>query len=50
MRRALCSAAATQQAGQEGVILRFVFWHSLALALLMGALVMFKRTFDGIDP
>jgi lactate permease len=34
------SAAATQQAGQEGAILRFVFWHSLALAGLMGLLVM----------
>ncbi len=36
------SAAATQQAGQEGAILRFVFWHSLALALLMGLLVLFQ--------
>jgi lactate permease len=34
------SAAATQQPGQEGTILRFVFWHSLALALLMGGLVL----------
>jgi lactate permease len=34
------SAAATGQSGQEGPILRFVFWHSLALALLMGALVL----------
>jgi lactate permease len=34
------SAAATQQPGQEGAILRFVFWHSLILALLMGALVL----------
>jgi lactate permease len=36
----IVSAAATQQPGQEGAILRFVFWHSLALALLMGLLVM----------
>ncbi|MFL5341776.1 MAG: L-lactate permease [Gemmataceae bacterium] len=36
------SAAATQQAGQEGAILRFVFWHSLALAILMGGLVMLQ--------
>jgi lactate permease len=36
------SAAATQQPGQEGAILRFVFWHSLALAVLMGLLVMFQ--------
>ena len=34
------SAAATQQAGQEGAILRFVFWHSVLLALLMGVLVL----------
>jgi lactate permease len=34
------SAAATQQPGREGEILRFVFWHSLALAALMGGLVM----------
>jgi lactate permease len=34
------SAAATQQPGQEGAILRFVFWHSLMLAGLMGLLVL----------
>ena len=34
------SAAATQQPGQEGAILRFVFWHSLVLAVLMGLLVL----------
>jgi lactate permease len=36
------SAAATQQPGREGEILRFVFWHSLALAALMGCLVMLQ--------
>jgi lactate permease len=36
------SAAATQQPGQEGQILRFVFWHSIALAALMGGLVMLQ--------
>jgi lactate permease len=36
------SAAATQQPGQEGPILRFVFLHSVALALLMGLLVMLQ--------
>jgi len=35
-------AAATGQIGQEGSILRFVFWHSVALALLMGAVVMLQ--------
>jgi lactate permease len=34
------AAAATQQHGQEGQLLRFVFWHSLALALLVGLLVL----------
>ena len=34
------SAAATGQPGQEGSILRFVFWHSLLLAVLMGLLVL----------
>jgi lactate permease len=34
------AAAATQQPGQEGPILRFVFWHSLILAVLMGLLVL----------
>jgi lactate permease len=34
------SATATQQPGQEGAILRFVFWHSLILAILMGVLVL----------
>ena len=34
------AAAATGQHGQEGAILRFVFWHSLILAVLMGLLVM----------
>jgi lactate permease len=36
------SAAATQQPGQEGAILRFVFRHSLLLAILMGLLVMMQ--------
>jgi lactate permease len=36
------SAAATQQHGQEGAILRFVFWHSLALAVLLGLLVLLQ--------
>jgi lactate permease len=36
------AAAATQQPGQEGPILRFVFWHSLILAVLMGGLVMLQ--------
>jgi lactate permease len=34
------AAVATKQHGQEGAILRFVFLHSLVLAVLMGVLVM----------
>ncbi len=34
------SAAATNQSGGEGQILRFVFWHSVALACLMGLLTL----------
>ncbi len=36
------ASVATQQHGQEGKILRFVFVHSLILALLMGLLVLFQ--------
>jgi lactate permease len=34
------AAAATGQHGGEGPILRFVFWHSLILAILMGLFVL----------
>ncbi|MFL6280972.1 MAG: L-lactate permease [Vicinamibacterales bacterium] len=36
------ATASTGQAGQEGRILRFVFWHSVALAVIMGAIVMLQ--------
>jgi len=36
------AAVATQQNGQEGPILRFVFLHSVILALLMGGLVFLQ--------
>jgi lactate permease len=36
------STAATGQTGEEGRILRFVFWHSVALASIMGAIVMLQ--------
>ncbi len=36
------STASTGQVGQEGRILRFVFWHSVALATLMGIIVMLQ--------
>ena len=36
------AAVATEQHNQEGPILRFVFWHSLILAILMGLLVLLQ--------
>jgi lactate permease len=33
------ASTATESYGQEGTILRFVFWHSLALAVLVGVFV-----------
>jgi lactate permease len=36
------STASTGQVGDEGRILRFVFWHSVALATLMGIIVMLQ--------
>jgi lactate permease len=34
------ASIATNQSGHEGEILRYVFWHSLVLAMLVGVLVM----------
>jgi lactate permease len=36
------STASTGQVGQEGRILRFVFWHSIALASIMAIIVMLQ--------
>ena len=36
------ASTATNWFGHEGMILRFVFWHSLALACLVGVLVMLQ--------
>ena len=36
------ASTATQWYGHEGDILRWVFWHSLALASLMGVLVFLQ--------
>lgn len=39
--QSICIAtAATNQVGNEGLIFRFVFWHSVALAAIVGVLVM----------
>jgi lactate permease len=40
--QSICIAtAATNQVGNEGSIFRFVFWHSVALAAIVGMIVMF---------
>ncbi len=45
------SASTTGQSGQESQILRFVFWHSLALACLMGIVVLLQAyVFTGMAP
>jgi len=36
------ASVATNYQGKEGVILRYVFWHSIALASLVGVLVMLQ--------
>jgi lactate permease len=33
------AAAATGEGGSEGAILRAVFWHSIALAMIVGLIV-----------
>jgi lactate permease len=45
------AGAATRQQGQEGEILRYVFWHSLVLAALVGVVVFLQaHVFTGIVP
>jgi lactate permease len=49
------ASAATGQHGDEGRILRFVFWHSFALATLVGLLTLVQayllpQMIPGIDP
>jgi lactate permease len=36
------AAVATEQSGGEGKILRFVFWHSIVLAVLVGVLTLIQ--------
>jgi lactate permease len=43
------AAAATGEGGREGEILRAVLWHSVALALLVGAIVwLYAHVFPGM--
>ncbi|HLX62743.1 MAG TPA: lactate permease LctP family transporter [Planctomycetota bacterium] len=45
------ASAATGQQGGEGAILRYVFWHSLALAILVGFVVLaMAYWFPGVVP
>jgi len=45
------ASVATNYIGKEGVILRYVFWHSLALASLIGVFVMLQAyVFPGMVP
>ena len=45
------AGVATGQQGSEGAILRYVFWHSLVLACLVGLLVWLQAyVFPGIVP
>jgi lactate permease len=36
------AGVATGQQGNEGEILRYVFWHSIALAALVGVVVLLQ--------
>jgi lactate permease len=45
------ATASTGQVGEEGKILRFVFWHSIALAAIMGVIVMLQAyVFESVIP
>jgi lactate permease len=45
------ATAATNQVGNEGVIFRFVLWHSVALASIVGLIVMaYAYLFPGAIP
>jgi lactate permease len=45
------ATAATNQVGNEGLIFRFVLWHSIALASIVGVIVMlYAYIFKGAVP
>ena len=49
--RVCIATAATNQVGSEGSIFRFVFWHSVALAAIVGTIVMlYAYVFKGFVP
>jgi len=44
------ATAATNEVGQEGSIFRFVFWHSVALASIVGVIVTLYAYVPPIHP
>jgi lactate permease len=45
------ATSATNQVGNEGIIFRFVVWHSIALAAIVGLIVMaYAYVFPGAVP
>jgi lactate permease len=45
------ATAATNQVGNEGKLLRYVFWHSIALASIVGIIVtLYAYVFPGAVP
>jgi lactate permease len=50
--QSICVAtSATGQVGSEGIIFRYVFWHSIALAAVVGAIVLlYAYVFPGAVP
>ena len=50
--QSICVAtSATDQVGNEGIIFRYVFWHSIALAAVVGAIVLlYSYVFPGAVP
>jgi lactate permease len=45
------ATAATNQVGNEGSIFRYVFWHSVALAAIVGIIVvLYAYVFPGAVP
>jgi lactate permease len=50
--QSICVAtAATNQLGNEGMIFRFVFWHSIALGAIVGVIVMlYAYVFQNLVP
>ena len=45
------ATSATNQVGNEGIIFRFVFWHSIALGAIVGLIVlMYAYVFPGAVP